>query len=81
MTLAGSKKTFLATKFLLFDFELFIGGQRQKQRAGDPLKLPALLNLVFHSPIFMGSLRDCKYGCRQLGRRRNVTPVQLPSIL
>jgi len=38
----ASKKIFVATGILVFDFELFIGGQLQKLRADNSLKLPAL---------------------------------------
>ena len=38
----ASKKIFVATENILFDFELFIGDRHQKQRADNILKLSAL---------------------------------------
>jgi hypothetical protein len=47
---ASKKKFFLATEIIVFDFELFIGGQREKRRvtseydrSRQPHNLPALL--------------------------------------
>jgi hypothetical protein len=45
VTLAdASRKIIIATENLLFDYELFIGGRGQKERADNSLKLPALCN-------------------------------------
>jgi len=38
----ASKKIIVATRFFVFDFELFIGGRRQKRRDGNSFKLPCM---------------------------------------
>ncbi len=61
------RKFFVATEILLFDFELLIGGRRQKQKADNSLKQPfgysgRLVSLRSALSAFFTLLNNTRYG-------------------
>jgi len=47
MTWMPQRKFLRQRRFFLFEFELFVGVQCQKERAGNYINLPALIYLLF----------------------------------
>jgi len=73
-----SIKIFMTTENFLFDFELFIGGRGQKQRADNSLRLPAhfVFNMKLNRSVQPGDIlqTDVRQGLSGPGHRLRHRP-------